>query len=108
MADESGAGRLTLQNLPSFFDRLAIKYGSGDVFWRKFIMPAGDLMLSEPSSGPMGATIRLESAAACVETSTGFLNDLWEWARRFPRIRIERADVLCCCVFTQAFSDRVD
>src|SRR2546421_12953699 len=71
-------------------------------------MPAGDLMLSEPSSGPMGATSRLESAAACVETSTGFLNDLWEWTQRFPRIRIERADVLCCCVFTQAFSDRVD
>lgn len=27
--------------------------------------------------------VRLESAAACVETSAGFLNDLWEWARAF-------------------------
>src|SRR5271170_8126614 len=93
MVDESDVERLTSQNLPSFFDRLAIKYGSGDVSVGSSSMPAGDLMLSEPSSGPLGATSRLESAAACVEISTGFLNDLWEWARRFPRIRTKHADV---------------
>src|SRR4051794_3176425 len=106
--DESGIERLTTQNLPSFFDRLAIKYGSGDVSAGSSSMSAGDLMLSEPSSGPLGATSRLESAAACVDASTGFLNDLWERARRFPRVRIEYADVLCYYVLIEVFSDWVD
>lgn len=56
MVDESGVERLTSQNLPSFFDRLAIKYGSGDVSVGSSAVPAGDLMLFEPSSGPLGAT----------------------------------------------------
>jgi hypothetical protein len=42
---ESVIERLTTQNLPSFFDRLAIKYDSGDVSVGSSSMPAGDLML---------------------------------------------------------------
>jgi hypothetical protein len=108
MVDESGIEQRTSQNLPPFFGRLAIKYGSGDVSVGSSSMPAEDLMLSEPSSGPLEATSRLESAAACFEASTSFLNDLWEWARRFPRIRIEHADVRCCYAFVEALSDWVD
>jgi len=101
--DESGIERLSSQNLPSFFDRLVIKYDSGDVSVGSPSMPAADLMLSELSSGPLGGASHLESAAACVETSTGFLNDLWKRARRFPRIQIEHADVLRCRAFVEAF-----
>ena len=70
MGGESGNDRLTTQNLPSFFDCLAIKYDSGDVSAGTSSMLAGDFMLSKPSSGPLVATSRLGSAAACVETSS--------------------------------------